>query len=141
MMGEQQAIEAVDEALGAGEVAAWLALVAAVAALVAWGLTELVNRKWLSPWKASLRSKAKARALAAGEPEPEPEELLGWWWVGMVATIAALIGCAAGAVVCELTPIGSAPLGALVGLGAGASPAWIVRRVKSKAKSATGGDD
>jgi len=124
---QQVAAELTEQAdsLGAGEWAAWLLLTAAVAALVAWGLTELVNRKWLKPLKAKLRAEGS-----------DP----GWWWTGMVATIAAGIGCGAGAVTCGLIPLHSPALGALVGLGAGASPAWLVARIKARAKLPGAGD-
>lgn len=133
-MEPQQVTQVAEEALGVGEWVGWLLLTGAIAAFVAWGLTELINLKWLKPYKRKLVRQLKAAALAEGRPESEIDDLeLGWWWTGLVASVAALIGGVAGAVVCPWTPIGSVWIGLLVGLGAGASPAWIVKKLKRRA--------
>lgn len=124
----------------------WLALTLAIAALAGWALTEGTKRILVSRRRQKIYSDLLLReALQVGVPARTSAE---WTaeidklaaidppgWTAFLVAVSTVVGVIVGALLGWRLEYSDVVVGALVGLPGGASPGWIVKRIKSRSRA------
>lgn len=137
----QQVVEEVASCT-AGDWVGWLALTAALAALAGWAGAAALRKVLVSLRRARIWREIQRehlidpRALPARKFLPELEERAKVdppGWVALLVGTSTLVGVLVGAVLGWRLEYDDPLVGAVVGLAAGLSPGWIVRKLKARA--------